>query len=307
LPILVLLLLNPLINSAAFSQTTDSSNFVQLSSNLTSGENNNVIPKTNGSQSSLIVKLLSNNLEKYFQNAGAVLNMTSQLPQVRNVSFAHLLNETLTTLHGIPEDADIEKRQIAQNILHDYNHYQIIIFIMPNGDIYFDEPYSRQQISTTTNLGFRDYFEGVIRTNNTYLGDPSTSASSGQIQSVIAVPVYSSEDNSTLIGVWAGGLDFDTLNEELQSLNLTSLEGNARVVYVGHNGQKIADSDKTRASQVESFANLNSFKNAIINGQSDTMMDTVDDQMILVTYQPVKAFQNTFVVLLMQANNTSGN
>ena len=168
---------------------------------------------------------------------------------------------------------------------------------MPNGDIYFDEPYSRQQISTTTNLGFRDYFKGVIRTNDTYLGDLSASASSGQRQSVIAVPVYSLEDNSTLVGVWAGGLDIEVLNKELQSLNLTA--NNKRVVYTDDNGQKLADSDMIKSTSPESFANLNIFKNAT-NGQSRSIIDTVDNTNMLITYKPAKAFQNTYVVLLMQ-------
>jgi hypothetical protein len=204
-----------------------------------------------------ITRLLANSLENHVEKAGAILNVTSKLPQVRNVSFAHLLNQTLITLHGIPKDADIQKRQVAQNILSNYKDLQIIIFIMPNGDIYFDEPYSRQQISTTTNLAFRDYFQGVTRTHDIYLGDPSTSASSGQLQSVIAVPVYSLKDNSTLVGIWSGGIDFGVLSKELQSLNLTA--DGKRVVYVGHNGQKIADSDLNKSKTPESLANLNSY------------------------------------------------
>jgi hypothetical protein len=93
-------------------------------------------------------------------------------------------------------------------------------------------------------------------------------------------------------------LDFGVLNKELQSFNLTSLDG-IRVVYVRHNGQKIADSDISSASRLESFANLNSFKNAI-NGHSGSTIDTVDNTKMIVTYQPVKIFHNTWVVLLMQ-------
>lgn len=248
----------------------------------------------------LITKILAKNLENRLQKAGALLEITSALPQVRNVSYAHFLNQTLDTLYGIPKDADIQKRQVAQSILSKYKDFQIIIFIMPNGDIYFDEPYSRQQASTTTNLAFRDYFKGVIRTNDAYLGDPAPSASSGQMQSVIAIPVYSLKDNSTIVGVWAGGIDFNVLNKELQSLNITSLDNNTRVVYVGHNGQKIGDSDMNKSETAESFATLNSFKNAI-NGQSGSIIDMVDNTKMLVTYQPVKVFHNTWVVLLMRA------
>jgi hypothetical protein len=33
------------------------------------------------------------------------------------------------------------------------------------------------------------------------------------MQSVIAVPVYSLKDNSTIAGVWAGGIDLAILNK----------------------------------------------------------------------------------------------
>jgi hypothetical protein len=261
-------------------------------------------PKNIQKNNILVTKILANNLENHLQKAGAILEVTSKLSQVRNVSYAHLLNQTLNTLHGIPQQADIEKRQVAKNILSSNSDFQIVIFIMPNGDIYFDGPYSRQQISTTTNLAFRDYFKGAIETNDIYLGDPTPSASSGQMQSVIAV--YSLKDNSTIAGLWGGGIDFGILNKELQSLNITSSSsdggiGNARVVYVGHNGQKIADSDINKSKTPESFANLNSFKNAI-NGQSGSGIDTLDNNAkMLVTYQPVKVFHNTWVVLLTQS------
>lgn len=277
----------------SFSNTLDS-----INNNNNSQENSATGPTDMQNSDLLITEILASDLENRFGNAGAILNITSNLPQVRNVSFANALNQTLTTLHGIPEDADIEKRMVAKNILSNYKDFQIIIFIMPNGDIYLEEPYSRQQISTTTNLGFRDYFQGVIETGDIHLGDPSPSLSSGQRQSVIAVPVHSLEDNSTIVGVWAGGLDFDILNAELQSLNLTSSHVDTRIVYVGSNGQKVADSDKNQASQPESFANLQSFKNAI-NEQSGSMMETINNINMMVTYQPVKTFNTTWAVLLM--------
>jgi len=290
----VLLLFNPsLNNNIAFSQDLNNNN-----NNFKTGSTH-TLTQTNKTQFAITVtKLLASNLEKRLQDAGSVLEVTSKLPQVNNTSFAHLLNQTLTTLHGIPKDADIQKRQIAQNILSNYKDLQIIVFIMPNGDVYFADPYSKQQISTTNNLGFRDYFQGAIKAHNTFLGNIHTSAATGQRQALIAVPIYSQKNNSTLIGVWAGGIDFDTLSKELQSLNLPSGE---RIVYTDHNGLKISDSNVTSANQAESFADLQSFKNAA-NGQSGSLVESTHGttNKMLITYSPVKAFQNTWVVLLMQ-------
>jgi hypothetical protein len=179
---------------------------------------------------------------------------------------------------------------------------------MPNGDMYFLEPYSTQQTLTKNNYAFRDYFQGAIKTNDTNLGNIIiATAASHPREAVIAVPVYSLRDNSTIAGVWAGSIDFNVLNKELQSLNITSSSddgtgngnNNTRVVYVDSNGQKIADSDISKNKTPESFANLNSFKSAI-DGQSGSAIDTLDNTKMLVTYRPVKLFHNTWVVLLMQ-------
>src|SRR5690242_6337467 len=207
----------------------------------------------------LIVKLLADNLENHLQQAGSILNVTSKLPQVRNTSYSYLLNQTLSTLHGIPQNVDIEKREVAQNMLSSNKDLFEVVFIMPNGDIYFDEPYSEQKILTTTNLAFRDYFQGAIRTNDTYLGNVITSVASPVREALIAIPVYSLKDNgnstsTTIAGIWAAGINFNILSKELQSFNLTATASGMRAVYLDHNGNKVADSDVNKASTQESFA-----------------------------------------------------
>jgi hypothetical protein len=247
---------------------------------------------------SLITDILAKNLENRIQKAGAILEITSKLPQVRNVPYAHLLNQTLNTLHGIPQYADTEKRQVAKNIVDSNSDLRDVFFIMPNGDAYLFEPYSTQQNLTTNNFAFRDYFQGAIKTNDIYLGNviiPKTT--SGFRSGGIAVPVYSSANNSNITGVWVGGIDFKVFDKDLQSLNLPSGE---RVVYTGYKGQKIADSDINKSKTPESFATLNSFNNAI-NGESGSIIDTVDNKKMLVTYQPVRAFHNIWIVLFMQS------
>ena len=212
---LTLLVLVCSMAGVAFMTITSPDYINAVTKNVSNSYNNSTIINATTATNNLITNILAKNLENHLLKAGAILNVTSKLPQVRNVSSANLLNQTLETLHGIPKDADIQKRQVAQNILSNYRDFQVIFFIMPNGDIYFDEPYSRQQMLTTTNFAFRDYFQGAVRIHDIYLGNPYISASSGQSQSAIAVPMYSLKDNSTLIGIWSGGLDFDVLSKEL--------------------------------------------------------------------------------------------
>jgi co-chaperonin GroES (HSP10) len=275
-------------------------NALNNKNNNTGNSNSTIFAATTiSTDNNLITNILAKNLEDHLKKAGAILEITSKLPQVRNVSYAHLLNQTLSTLHGIPEYADTEKRLVAKNIVVSNSDLREVFFIMPNGDAYLFEPYSTQQNLTTNNFAFRDYFQGAIKTNDVYLGNVIiTKTASGFRGGGIAIPVYSSssKNNSNISGVWVGGIDFKVFDKDLQSLNLPSGE---RVVYTGYKGQKIADSDINKSKTAESFATLNSFKNAL-NGKSGSTIDTIDNTKMLVTYQPVKAFHNTWVVLLMQ-------
>ena len=284
-------------------ESLDDISFNPVNAQVSLNKNNNRT-NTDSTQNniSLITNILANNLENRIQKAGAILEITSKLPQVRNLPYAHLLNQTLNTLHGIPQYADIEKRQLGMSIISNNNDLYEIFFIMPDGNMYFLEPYSIQQTLSKNNYAFRDYFREAIKGNDTYLGNGlNTAAASGIRTAQIAVPVYSLKDNSTIAGVWASSIDFNVLNKELQSLNLTSLGDSTRVVYVDSKAQKIADSDMTKSTIPESFSNLKSFR-AAVSGQTGSTIEKVNNKNMLVAYQPVNAFHNTWVVLSMQAS-----
>src|SRR5919199_6315577 len=133
-----------ILSSLSMHAITAANKAIMPVNNINSSGSTHSLQANNTESSMIITKLLANNLQNRLQKAGALLEITSKLPQVNNTSFAHLLNQTLTTLHGIPKDADIQKRQLAENILSDYKDFQIIVFLMPNGDVYFEEPYSRR-------------------------------------------------------------------------------------------------------------------------------------------------------------------
>ena len=107
-----------------------------------SGIQNETTESTMSADRSLIVKLLADNLKNRIDKSAAILEITGELPQVKNVSYA---NSISPELHGIPKDLDIAKRKVAQDILASDKDLQLIFFLMPNGDMYMEEPYSRQQ------------------------------------------------------------------------------------------------------------------------------------------------------------------
>jgi hypothetical protein len=255
---------------------------------------------------SLLVKLLADDLENRLNKSAAILEITGELPQVKDVSYASSIS---SELHGIPEDLDIAKRIVARDILASDKDFEVIFFLMPNGDMYMDEPYPRQQNLTGNNFAFRDYYKGAISTSDTYLGNVIISASSGLPQSIIAVPLYSSPNdnngnrnntnNITLLGIWSGGLNLTKFSETLQPLNLTDGE---RIVYVDQNGQKVADSNKKlfRTNQNESFANLQAFNNALQEQKPGSVMEMINGTRMLVFYEPVQFHSTTWAVLSLK-------
>lgn len=260
-------------------------------------EINPTINKTisNYSSNILQVQILANSLEKRIEDSTSLLEITAKLPEIKGMPDTSLLNETLDTLNGISEDADIERRTVAQDIVSNHNNdISAIGFIMPNGDVYFLEPYSRQENLTTYNLAFRNYYKEVLNTSKTYL-EIIDSASSSNRQINIAVPVLS--ENNDLIALWVGGINVGVYDQELKSLNLPEEQ---RIVYVDSNGTKIADSgNKLVTNMNESFANLMSLQRAI-RGESGSVIEEVNQEQKLISYYPVEALNDKWAILWMQ-------
>jgi hypothetical protein len=243
----------------------------------------------------LKAKILADGLEKRLKDAAAILEITGNLHGVRSTPDANLLNR-FDAVNGIPENSDLEKRGIAKNILSNFEDFEVLFFLMPNGELYLEEPFTAQENLTTSNFGFRGYYKGAVNIGETYLGDVIISAASGLPQAEIAVPLYF-PNNHSFVGLWTGAVDLDLLEEELRSLNLTQTE---RVIYVDSNGTKVADSDKDLSTITsESFSDLKSLKKAL-SGKSGTVVETLNGTEVSVSYHPVKALHNTWAVLWMQ-------
>ncbi len=272
-----------------------------------STQTRSVVASSNGTENKLTV--LSDLIKNRIDKAAAILEVTSRLPEMRAKPQLELFS---SSSKGIPENADLVKRQIGREILSKYpDNFVSFLFLTPNGTVYLLEPFTRQQNLSTYDLSHRDYYKGVTKTNSTFLGNVITSVSSGRNQIQLAVPVFSlgdSNQTASLIGVLSSGLNFETFNEILQSLNLSSHE---RIVLLDSNGTKIADSDTKQISSLHksnlgdaSFRNFQSFKNAV-KGKTGTVKEVVNGINTQVYYKPVKAIQNNWVLLLFQSPGAS--
>ena len=294
------------ILSLLFSIIAISSIIILLSANIpfissiyaqdTQYSNNNINQNNN---SSLLNELenIKNILESKVTKLATALQIASNLPQILQPPDINLIDPKVK---GIPEDADNEKRKIAKILMDQFNEFSSVVFLLNNGDVYFDEPFERQLNRTVTNLSFRDYYQTVEQTKKTYLSDAIISKTTGRSLAVIATPVINKENNMTAI--LSGAINFNNYDKFLQSLNL---QNNSRLVLIDKSGVKIGDSNENKTSvskdsfEKKQFSNFTSFKYAM-KGKSGSIVEKFDGKESQMTFLPYDLFQNKRILLLIQ-------
>ena len=265
--------------------------------------NNNINENNN---SSLLNELenIKNILESKVTKLATALQIASSLPQILHPPDINLIDPKV---NGIPEDVDIEKRKIGKILLEQFNEFFSVVFLLNNGDVYFDEPFERQLNRTATNLSFRDYYQAVEQTKKTYLSDAIISITTGRNLAVIATPVINKDNNMT--GILLGAINFNNYDKFLQSLNL---QNNSRLVLIDKTGVKIGDSTENETSaskesfEKKQFSNLTSFKYAL-EGKSGSIVEKLDGKESQITFLPYDLFQNKRILLLIQGCNSNVN
>ena len=261
---------------------------------------------TNENNSSLLYELknIKTILESKVTKLATALQIASNLPQILQPPNINLID---SKINGIPEDADIEKRKIAKILLDQFDEFSSIVFLLNNGDVYFDEPFERQLNLTTNNFSFRDYYQAVEQTKKTYLSDAIISKTTGRNLAVIATPVIK---ENHMIGILLGTINFNNYDKFLQSLNL---QNNTRLVITDKNGVKIGDSNENETSiskksfeKKEQFSNLNSVKFAL-EGKSGSILEKFNGKESQITFLPYDIFQNKRILLLIQGCNSDVN
>ncbi|HJT85722.1 MAG TPA: cache domain-containing protein [Nitrososphaeraceae archaeon] len=225
------------------------------------------------------------------------LQIASSLPQTLQPPDINLID---LKIKGIPEDADIKKRNVAKILLDQFKEFSSIDFLLNNGDIYFDEPFKDQLNRTVTNLSFRDYYQTVVQSKKTYLSDAIISKTTGRNLAVIATPVINIENNMT--GILLGTINFNNYDQFLQSYNL---QDNSRLILIDKNGVKIGDSKEKGTSvskesfEKKQFSNLTSVRLAL-DGKSGSIVEKFDGRESQITFLPYELFQNKRILLLIQ-------
>jgi hypothetical protein len=269
--------------------------------------------------STVLLQLLANSFENKINEAASLLELTSKLPQVRNTQHIGSISEEFM---GIPENLDLEKRKIAQDILKQDKNIASIFFLTPKGDIYIGEPFSDQQQLPRLNFADRDWYKGVTILYDTYLSAVFLSAAIHIPAVAIAVPVYADNTgnhddesfiSSPILGYWVGIVNLNRVKEDIATTTLDFVNSNSSqiLLIVDHNGTEVLDiknsdvyytspssSSSPKTQELKSFANLESVKNAL-NGKSGSIVEVIDSSKATIYYYPVEVLHQTWAVLLI--------
>src|SRR5512145_905256 len=162
------------------------------------GTKNNTSSLYELANSGTLAKILSGNLVNYLNESASILEITSMIPEVSNAQYADKIN---SSLHGISDSYDVEKRQIADSILKHVDTFEAITFLLPNGDMYMEEPTIVNYVSVEIILHLGITIKELLIQNKHFLGDVIVSSSTGEKVALISVPIYLNKDPS-LLRIW---------------------------------------------------------------------------------------------------------
>lgn len=237
------------------------------------------------------VNQLASRIDLIITDAEKILENAAKDGNIRNSPYISSIDNNL---HGIPESVDNEKRIVIRNILSTYPDFESIAYILPNGDIYFVEPYDLQKTLSVSNVSFRNYYKAVTATHDIYVDSILVSAASHHPVAAIAVPIFSK--NSSMVGMLASGMDLFTIQKKLSELHSYPDE---RILVVDNSRALVADSAKTGDKSGEIVPEMGAIQDAFA-GKNGTTVESINGQRMFLSYHPITAGQNTWAVVSMQ-------
>lgn len=248
-------------------------------------EQNKIIDQKNSNIFPLVSRF-----ETDLQDTISLVEITAQLPEVINLPFS---DQIVPELHGIKEDQDIEKRQIARSILVNKENVKAVYFAMPNADMYMIEPYELQKKVSSNNFAFRDWYNGILKTKTLYISE-LFSPQGVDVNSVsIVTPVKKS---GNFVGIWGVLINLDSWNKQFDEIKL---DENENIFIIDHKGNPVIESKQNSVKATQSYLEMNSVKNAL-DGKGGGNIETVNGVNYFVTYAPVTVGPHTWALIIIE-------
>jgi len=144
---------------------------------------------------------------------------------------------------GISDSDEAPKRVAAKFLISDFG-FQSFGITLPDGRMYFLEPFEHQSNLSKVNFSDREWFQGVISTQSTYISDVFISAASNHPIIVISTPIFSNDGK--IIGMWGGSLDLDYLTSFFNEVK----KENSSILLIDENNTIIANTGYSESDQI---------------------------------------------------------
>ena len=245
------------------------------------------------------VSVLASRTSIRLTDAATILEITSNLPQVAKPTNVSLINQNE---NGISANQETEKRSLARSLMRYYPNFETISLLLPNGDVYFIEPFESQKNTTLKNFAFRDYYKGVMATDKSYLSEAIRSNATGHIVSVIAVPIHNPA-NGSLIGIWIGAIDLSDISKVLRY----QISSSELVAYLDQHGQKVATSNEyeyfrifnSNTSQFHTPEKIIGLKDGVPI-KSGYSIQNINGMKMFIAYSPLQALSTRWTVFSLE-------
>ena len=246
-------------------------------------------------QKQIAAGALANRFEHRLEDAGKVLQIAARSTEFSGQPYSYV---PTSEFMGIPPELEQEKKTVVRNILAEYENFETLAFILPNGDVYFVEPYESQISLPRLNFADREWYKGTLETGETYIADPLISAATGSKSVPISSPVYGND--GTLYGMLLAGVNLARLEQEL--VEELDLANNNRVIYIDNNANVIQDisaSKSTNRGSIESIDYLDGVS-AVLAGEVGYTVATLDSKETLIVYHPIRMGIEEWGILSVQ-------
>ncbi|ABO51264.1 methyl-accepting chemotaxis sensory transducer [Desulforamulus reducens MI-1] len=221
------------------------------------------------------------NVEDFINTSMTIVRFSSNLPEVKDMSAVSLIREEFK---GVPENADLEKRNIAKSLLKEYPDFAYFeSFTGDKGINIMLEPYKYQVGLSRMDFAFRDWFKGATGSMNTYISEVYLSASINKHVVAISTPIK--DEYSQLTGVWLGALTLDVLSEKVKNLTFGRT---GKIYLVDKNGVIAAHPNKEFTSKITKL-DKHPIVSKLLNGQSGTgyYYEPLEKTDVIATFMPV--------------------
>ena len=171
---------------------------------------------------------LARQCESEIAEAQRDLLFLSKMPAFQQLPYVDQIDPAI---NGVPENVDVEKRQLLTLTLNRTERFSVLYVLRPNADIYMVEPFGLQPKLTKNNLADTPYYQEAVRTKHVVVSDSFIGAD-GVPAVVVLAPILA--DSGDVTGYLGGAFHLTRLSQLVSKERITPYDAGFMVDRKGY-------------------------------------------------------------------------